>query len=189
MSRTLSFVIALASLALVVAAPAVGKPVPGPGAQLNSEDAIVPDAFERAVHARVSSADTRVGPMVVQSNGLHQYWNGFSQAARIGPMEARSNGLHEYWPTNSSQASIAPDAFERAVQAHVTSTPSGDGFLTGDDHVRLDPSQLPTVIVTPVSSGNAVEWPQIGIGFLVGILLMLGIALTVRYTRHPPLAH
>ena len=43
----------------------------------------------------------------------------------------------------------------------------------------------------PVSSqsGNEVEWPQIGVGFAVGILLMLGFGLDLRYARIRPLAH
>src|SRR5262245_33886188 len=108
MSRTFSFVIALAGLALVVAAPAVGKPVPGPGAQLNSENT---GSFKLAV--------------------VPTYSTTLPGDTRVGPMEARSNGLHEYWAASSSQSSIAPDAFERAVQAHIASMPSGDGFLAG----------------------------------------------------------
>jgi hypothetical protein len=226
MTRTLSFVIALAGAALVVAAPAFGKPVPGPGAgvgpmearsdALEQQGAIVPDAFERAVQAHVLSAD-RVGPMAPRSNGLHEYFSstpsGDTRVGPIGPAETRSDGLHEYfsstpsvdtgvgpmltrsdglhwyWAGKSTQAAIAPDAFDWAVQAHASSTPSGDGFLAGDDHVRLDPSQLPTVVVASSPSGDEFEWPQIGIGFLVGILLALGIGLTVRYSGDRPLAH
>ena len=198
MTRKLSFIAVVAGLALVAAVPALGKPIPS---QESQETLVGPmearsDAFERAVQAHVSSTpsvDTRVGPIgpaESNSNGLHQYFSSTpSVDTGVGPMETRSDGLHWYWVGKSSEGAIAADAFERAVQAHVSSTPSGDGFLAGDDHARIDPSQLPTVVVASSPSGNEFEWPQIGIGFLVGILLMLGIGLTVRFTRIPPLAH
>jgi hypothetical protein len=86
----------------------------------------------------------------------------------------------------STGTPIAPDAFERAVVSRTT-----DGFVKGDDFVRIDPSDLPTVVVeaTPSSTGTEVEWPQLGIGFLVGLLLTIGIALTIRFNRQTPLAH
>ena len=78
-----------------------------------------------------------------------------------------------------------PDAFERAVANRRT-----DGFLSGDDHVRLDPADLPTVVATSSPSGREVEWPQIGVGFGIGLLLMLGVVLTWRLMRvRRPLAH
>jgi hypothetical protein len=50
-----------------------------------------------------------------------------------------------------------------------------------DDRFRLDP----TSGVQPVSvtSGNEYEWPQLGLGFAIGIILMLGLFLTLRATR------
>jgi hypothetical protein len=85
-----------------------------------------------------------------------------------------------------TETRIIPDAFERAVGSRGT-----DGFVKGDDFVRVDPSNLPTVVVeaTPTSTGTEVEWPQIGIGFLIGLLLTIGIALTIRFNRETPLAH
>ena len=46
-----------------------------------------------------------------------------------------------------------------------------------------------TAYVATVSSGSGIEWPQIGVGFVVGILLALGLVLGLRYTRVRPLAH
>lgn len=85
-----------------------------------------------------------------------------------------------------TETRIVPDAFERAV-----ANQGLDGFVAGDDFVRIDPSDLPTVVVeaTPSSTGTEVEWPQIGIGFLIGLLLTIGIALTIRFNRETPLAH
>ena len=41
----------------------------------------------------------------------------------------------------------------------------------------------------PASSGQRVDWPQVGIGFLLGVLLALGLVLTYRSTRQRTLAH
>jgi hypothetical protein len=86
---------------------------------------------------------------------------------------------------NGTETTIVPDAFERAV-----ANKGPDGFVAGDDFVRIDPSDLPTITVqTAPSSGTEIEWPQVGIGFIVALLLALGIALTVRFNRQDPLAH
>lgn len=41
----------------------------------------------------------------------------------------------------------------------------------------------------PTSSGTEIDWPQIGIGFGIGILSVLGLILAVRLTRSRTLAH
>ena len=60
--------------------------------------------------------------------------------------------------------------------------------LSGDDHVRIDVSDLPASVPS-TSSGRELEWPEIGLGLGLGIALALGLFLTVRYTRARPLAH
>ena len=92
----------------------------------------------------------------------------------------RQDGLSE-----SSRAKVyPPDAIERAVTGQ---RPGTERAI--DDHFRYDPAEL--VKPAPVSSpsGNEVEWPQIGVGFAVGILLMLGFGLVLRYARVRQLAH
>jgi hypothetical protein len=66
---------------------------------------------------------------------------------------------------STSTVSSYRDAFERAVP------PTGPA---------------PVSVTT---SGRDVEWPQIGIGFGVGILLAFGLYLAVRLTRARALAH
>ena len=39
------------------------------------------------------------------------------------------------------------------------------------------------------STGREIEWPQIGIGLGIGALLMIGLYVTLKATRHRPLAH
>ncbi len=51
-----------------------------------------------------------------------------------------------------------------------------------------DPDSLPSPTVS-VSSGSEIEWPQLGIGFGLGILLVAGLWLMMRMTKGRPLAH
>lgn len=77
------------------------------------------------------------------------------------------------------------DAFERSVIV----TQQGKGaVLAGDSHGRVE-LQTPSTPVATSTSAREIEWPQIGAGFGIGILLGLGMLLAVRATRIRPLAH
>jgi hypothetical protein len=39
------------------------------------------------------------------------------------------------------------------------------------------------------SSGRDVEWPQVGIGFGVAVMLLLGLGLILKATHTRPFAH
>ena len=43
--------------------------------------------------------------------------------------------------------------------------------------------------VTLTSSGSEIEWPQVGIGFAIGMVVLLGLILAVRAGRGRPVAH
>jgi hypothetical protein len=77
-----------------------------------------------------------------------------------------------------------PDAVHRAVQQHVQS-----GALPG--HADRYEISLPNApIAAPTTSpGLDIEWPQLGIGFAVGLLLASGLFLAARIIRIRPLAH
>jgi hypothetical protein len=49
-----------------------------------------------------------------------------------------------------------------------------------DDRFRIDPTSFQPVSVT---SGNDYEWPQLGLGLALGMILMLGLFVTLRATR------
>jgi hypothetical protein len=152
MIRKLSVVTAVAGLALVVAAPALGKgqPVTTPGEEATA---------------------------LARSQALEKMAQAFQARGRE---LNRQHGLGE-----ATGATVyPPDAIERAVAGQ---RPGTERAI--DDHFRYDPAEL--VKPAPVSSqsGNEVEWPQIGVGFAVGILLMLGFGLVLRYVRIRPLAH
>jgi hypothetical protein len=59
--------------------------------------------------------------------------------------------------------------------------------LSGDDH-GTNLTNVPVASPT-VSSGRELEWPQIGVGFGIGIVLALGLFLAMKSTRQRPLAH
>jgi hypothetical protein len=57
-----------------------------------------------------------------------------------------------------------------------------------DDHWLLDPSSTTTLAARAGSAGD-IEWPQVGIGFGVGVLLVVGLLLAVRVARLRQPAH
>ena len=64
----------------------------------------------------------------------------------------------------------------------------GSRSVGTDDQVRPDPNNVPSSAVS-VTSGSEIEWPQLGIGFGLGILLVAGMWLAMRMTKGRPLAH
>ena len=97
-------------------------------------------------------------------------------------------------------AKVYGNAFEQAP-AYRPASSVGDHFLAsdaryqrlalgsaiGDSHDRIAPEAPTPGPVT--SSGRDIEWPQIGIGFAVGLLLALALGMALRSTRIRPLAH
>jgi hypothetical protein len=79
------------------------------------------------------------------------------------------------------------DAFDRAVAARIVETVRP---LVGDggDRFTIDGSSNP-VTVAASGSGREIEWPQIGFGVLLGIVLALGLMLVMRTARSRELAH
>ena len=79
---------------------------------------------------------------------------------------------------------VYSDAHERAVSQGINSAPPA-GHI---DRYELDlPSGLTSVATT--GTGTEIEWPQLGIGFGVGMTFVLGLILALRFTRSRPLAH
>jgi len=111
-------------------------------------------------------------------------------------LQARSEALNrqyrlgEYAPTSSvstespSQRAerLRGEALNRQYRLGEYSTPMVDS------HERVDLGNPPASVPT-VSSGSEIDWPELGIGFGVGMVLVLGLILTVRVGRSRPLAH
>ena len=101
----------------------------------------------------------------------------------------------------AGQVATYPDAFQRAVaagpqagmrDAHETSSTRPRQALLAqgarDSHQRVDLPGSP-VVSPAVSSGRDADWPQIGIGFALGILLSILLGTALRATRTRELAH
>jgi hypothetical protein len=77
---------------------------------------------------------------------------------------------------------VYPDAFERAVTTHERTS----GFR-GDDRFTIDPTSQPGP-VSVTGDGRDIQWPQVGIGFGIALVLLMGLLLALR-GRRQPLAH
>lgn len=190
--------------AAVLAAPAAfgkGEPVTYPpdaleravGSSITSEPGIGGhgDAFERAVLAREQSSrlSATVSPDAFERAAVQ------SQRSHDALM-ARSEALNRRYGLGVAGPQ---DAFERAAQAsqnvqwrralEVRGEGLNQRYATpiSDSHDRVVPTRD---VPTPVSgSGREVDWPQLGIGFAVGLLMALGLLLGLRLTGTRPLAH
>ena len=133
------------------------------------------DAFERAVAAQSGSSPI-VSPDAVDR----------ALAATLALQSAPivSPDAVDRMRTFSTSSPIAsPDAFERAVAA----TADYGNRIVFDDRFN-EPVSVP-VAGSSINSGRDLEWPQIGIGFGLGIVLALGLFVAMRYSRTRPLAH
>ena len=156
------------SLVTVVAVALVAVPV----ASGQNQPA---DAFERAVAAQ-SGATPIVSPDAVDR----------ALAARLALQSApivSPDAVDRMTMFSTPSATTSPDAFERAVAA----TADHGNRIVFDDRF-IEPVSVP-VAGSPLNSGRDLEWPQIGIGFGLGIVLALGLFLAMRYSRTRPLAH
>ena len=77
---------------------------------------------------------------------------------------------------------VYPDAFERAVTANERTS----GFR-GDDRFTIDPTSQPSP-VSVTGDGREIQWPQVGVGFGIALVLLMGLLLALR-GRRQPLAH
>lgn len=114
------------------------------------------------------------------------FWNydGGVQIANTSPGLAPQD-LAGLYSDGTSDLSRMLDAHQRVLsQGTVNSAP-----LAGHvDRYELDLQGGPTSVAT-TRTGIEIEWPQLGIGFGVGMAFVLGLILALRFTRSRPLAH
>jgi hypothetical protein len=172
MTRTISLITATVGAALLFAVPAWGD---NWGADQSSQSVgyLNPDTADRAASAK--------------------------QRHVTNMLDAREEAL-----AVSVQNRVQPVDRERALGTKNELTLSSDFYADGfaqalsprdsrpepvrDDRFRLDPNSTPSV-VTATSSGREIEWPTIGVGFGIGIVLLLGITLAMKATHTRPFAH
>lgn len=128
-----------------------------------------PDAFERAVSAQ-------------QSASVATPYRDAFQRAEGSPLAVSTDGFMRAITADGRSSAIGsyPDAFQRVAL-------TGSSTVVLDSHDRGTP--VTSAPLSPISTGTGIEWPQVGIGFGVGLLLALGLVFTMRVTRIRPLAH
>lgn len=135
-----------------------------------------PDAFDRAVAARqrhqAAMLDARERSLTERSA---------VQSPR-GAIDLRERAFGAKLEARLG-AGTSPDVVQRAMDARTRTLLEP----VRDDRFRLDPTSNPGPV--SVTSGREIEWPQIGIGFGIGLLLAAGLYLAMRFTRIRPLAH
>lgn len=163
------------SLITVVAVALVAVPAAwGKGQAITAS----PDAFERAVAAQQGSA-----PMVSPDAFDRAVAATLTlQSAPIVSPDAVDR-LKASQLSTLSRPHTSPDAIDRASAA----TADYGNRIVFDDRFN-EPANVP-VATSTISSGRDLEWPQIGIGFGLGILLALGLFLALRSTRIRQPAH
>lgn len=117
-------------------------------------------------------ADRQDSPSVVGSPDLVDRVIAARQKEQVAMLDAR-------------ERSLGPLRGDVSTPIVVTYRPLvGDG---GDRFV-IDGGSTPAT-VTASGSGREIEWPQIGFGVLLGIVLALGLTFVMRTTRSRELAH
>ncbi len=127
------------------------------------------------------------------------------QAVRVSPdvvdLLTAKNGVVDSSVVDALSTTV-PIRGERFVPGAssepVTTVVRGERFIPGAAPVapaiggeRFIEGAPSDPVTTPSSTGSGTEldWPQIGIGFGMGLLLALGLYLAMKTTRHRPLAH
>jgi hypothetical protein len=192
MTRTISLITATVGAALLFAVPAHGDNWGADKAQPTTVTS--PDWFERAAAAGIQQQKLEM--LDARERGLG------SQPV----VDARSEGMNRLYGLGEYANPV--DLRERAmVERPGTTTTEQGGFdarsdglnrlyglgeyaapVVADDRFRIDHSNVP-VTVSATSSGREIDVPQVGIGFGIGLVLLLGIFLALRAAHVRPFAH
>ncbi len=173
MTRTISLITATVGAALLFAVPAWGDNWGGDRQDQAIVNAMAEDGFDDAV---LAAKQNQV------ENMLNARERGFGVIDdQTNPLDARERALGAKYEVSLGSDFYA-DGFAQALQPR-ESAPSP----VVDDRFRLDPTSGQNPVT--VSSGREIELPQVGIAFGIGLLLALGLYLTLRYTRGRELVH
>jgi hypothetical protein len=133
------------------------------------------------VGERFQEASPQYQALAVRSEALNKQYG-------LGEYAVSSVDARERSQVAKSEAQLAsapsPDWFERAANAAIRDNRE----VVVDDRFDLHPQTVPTTVAA-TSSGREIDFPQIGIGLGVGLLLALGLYLATRMTRIRPVAH
>ena len=189
MTRKLSLIIGIAVTALAFGIPTafgegqLGGPADGVAYFYANERATLD--FGSVIHDHGDATQAKPQMEVLRDHGDATQASLLLQSTPTGFV--RDHG-------DATQASLllqsTPTGFIRdhgdATQAKLVE--QGGTSVGSGDQVGLDPNSLSTPTVS-ASSGSEIEWPQLGIGFGLGILLVAGLWLAMRMTKGRTLAH
>jgi len=177
MTRKLTFTTILAMAALVLAVPAFGSPDTDELiANGFAEPQYAPDALERAVAAQQ-----------LRQTSQPRYSDSATTAMVV---HTQSSSVPRY--SDSATASIEHAVLAREQAQREVALQYSDRSDSADGAIWASTSPDVTTPVTQTSatgSGTEIEWPQLGFGLGLGILLGFGIFLAMRFIRVRPLAH
>ena len=191
MTRTISFIIGIAVVALVAVPTALTKPAP---IQTGDDAVQFFYANERATMTSESSQ-----PAIVSENT--------PESPAVRAERLRGEALNEKYGLGEfavSPVSTYKDANERVVEPQSVRAErlrsEGLNKMYGlgefaptvnykDANERADVPTTTPADVPVATSGRDVEWPQIGIGFGIGIALAIVLGLSLKATRPRTLAH
>jgi hypothetical protein len=182
MAPRISLITAVFVAALAVCVPAA---LADDGSQTTFNGS--PDAVDRAIAAQQQSQTTFNGSPDAIDRAIAAQRQ--SETTFNGSPDAIDRAIATQRPSQTT-FNGSPDAIDRAIaseRARVDAVVGGRVYQD-DNRFQLETTGRPTT-VSVSSSGNEIEWPQVGIGFAVGIALALGLLLTLRATRQGPLAH
>lgn len=180
MTRKASLVVTVVT-ALAFAAPALAR-VDSSEPQWQKALTARSDALNKAYG--LGAYDPALRALEIRSQGLNErYGLGAYASSSVNAVEARERAFGAKRDAQLT-STLSPDAFERAVGSHIGSVREP----VVDDRFRIDPTTVPGP-VTVTTSGRDIEWPQIGIGFGIGLLLAAGLYLATRLSRTRQLVH
>lgn len=180
MTRKASLVVTVIT-ALALAAPALARVDTGEP-QWQKALAARSDALNKAHGLGVYDPSLRA--LEIRSQGLNErYGLGAYASSSVNAVDARERAFGAKREAQLT-STVSPDAFGRAVGSHIGSVREP----VVDDRFRIDPTTVPGP-VSVTTSGRDLEWPQIGVGFGIGLLLAAGMFLAMRLSRTRQLAH
>jgi len=183
MTRTISFIIGIAVVALVAVPTALGE-----GRLAGSPEQTVASNYTSQDVQRMSDSWAARGGVLTNVPSSSYYLpqqieamsQGWAARARVDQrLVVSTPGSHEFTrPLSYLDGPERSALFSQQPRSETV-------LLSGDDHVTTPVADEPA----PTASGRDIEWPQIGIGFGIGIALAVLLGLSLKATRPRTLAH
>lgn len=178
MTRKISLITAVAVAALTVGVPTAfgeGRLAGSPEPALATPDPMIEDGFAQAVAASLA----------LQSKATYRD----AHERTTQGVESNTATYRDAFERGVASGQLDPSTFRNASdRAGNQSQGLQSSVSYRDAHERAMPVAAPAEAPT-ITAGRNIEWPQIGVGFAIGIVLAIGLLLAVRATRIRSLAH